>query len=160
MIAMLVVLVLGSEPLGDKVVAFAQSQLGNRVGDGECSSLAREALREAGAKPPSGGGWGELRASLQQVQPGDILQFEDTVFVRSQVRPDGALVTLQFKYPHHTAIVEKVRKRGRKPVLVILHQNAGVEGGRDEERKVVQEWVVNLAELRSGTVKAYRPSAR
>ena len=147
-------------PLNEKVVAFARSKLGQRVGDGDCSSFAREALRYAGAKPTgTGRSWGEVVPSLRDAKPGDILQFENAVFVRRLERDDGALLTLTFRYPHHTAIVSRVRRRGRSVVLTVLHQNAGTEGGDEDERKVVQEWTVNMAEMKSGTVKAYRPVA-
>jgi hypothetical protein len=72
------------------------------------------------------------------------------------MQEDGAILTQTFSFPHHTAIVARVRKRGARPVLVILHQNAGVEGG---DARVVQEWTIDLAEKRRGTVKAYRPVA-
>jgi len=51
-----------------------------------------------------------------------------------------------------------VRKRGPKPVLVILHQNAGPAGGEDGEFKVVREWTLEMATQRGGSVKAYRPA--
>ena len=60
-------------------------------------------------------------------------------------------------YPHHTAIVARVRKRGPKPILVILHQNAGVAGGDPEAQKVVTEWTLEMATKRGGTVTAFRP---
>jgi hypothetical protein len=72
--------------------------------------------------------WGDEVRSLKDARAGDILQFEDAVFLSKRVREDGALVTLTFSYPHHTAIVAGVPKRGPKLVLVILHQNAGVAG--------------------------------
>jgi hypothetical protein len=97
--------------------------------------------------------------SFGDIRPGDIVQFENAVFVRQRLREDGALVTLTFSYPHHVAIVEKVRKRGPKPTLVILHQNAGVAGGDADDLKVVQEWTINMVEKRNGTVRAYRPVA-
>ncbi len=97
---------------------------------------------------------------LRELQPGDILQFENAVFVKQHVRADGALLTVTSKYPHHTAIVARVRKRGPRPVLVILHQNAGPEGSDDEEMKVVREWTLEMATQRGGTVKAYRPVPR
>lgn len=53
-----------------------------------------------------------------------------------------------------------LQKRGIKPVLAILHQNAGVTGGDEDARRVVQEWTLNMAEKRGGTVKAYRPVAK
>lgn len=145
-------------PVNEKVVEFARSKLGRRVGDGQCTALAVEALQHAGARRPrpQAGTWGDELKSLRDARPGDILQFEGAMFVRSRVRDDGALVTQTFSFPHHTAIVARVRKRGPKPVLVILHQNAGVEEGED---RGVQEWTIDLAGKRRGTVKAYRPIA-
>ena len=43
------------ETVGAKVVAFAQSKLGEKVGDGECASLAASALAHAGAERRRGG---------------------------------------------------------------------------------------------------------
>jgi hypothetical protein len=145
-------------PVNDKVVEFARSKVGQRVGDGECTALAIEALRHAGAvRPrPRSGVWGDELDSLQGARPGDVLQFEGAVFVRTRVREDGAVTTQTFSFPHHTAIVARVRKRGPRPILVILHQNAGVEEGN---RRVVKEWTIDLAEKRRGTVTAYRPIA-
>jgi hypothetical protein len=150
-------------PLHDKVVAFARSRLGEKVGSGECTALAIEALRFAGAKLPGRGdasqeawAWGDELKSLRDARPGDILQFENAVFVRRRLRNDGAIETLTFTYPHHTAIVSGIPKRGPKPVLGILHQNAG----NGDDRKVVQEWTIDLAEKKSGTVRVYRPSAK
>ena len=40
----------GQQSLGDKVIAFCQEHKGQQVGDGECASLANQALRSAGAK--------------------------------------------------------------------------------------------------------------
>jgi hypothetical protein len=144
--------------LNEKVVAFARSNLGQRVGDGACTALAVEALRHAGARRPRprSGVWGDELEALGGARPGDILQFEDAVFVRTRSREDGAVVTQTFSFPHHTAIVARVRKRGSRPVFVILHQNAGVEG---DDARVVTEWTIDLAEKRRGSVKAYRPVA-
>jgi hypothetical protein len=159
MILIVVVLLRGVDtPINEKVVEFARSKLGQRVGNGECTALAVEALRHSGARlpGPGRGAWGHELESLRDIRPGDILQFENAGFVRKRLRDDGALVTLTFSFPHHTAIVARVRKHGPKPVWVILHQNAGVEGS---DKKVVQEWTIDLAEKTGGTVKAYRPVA-
>jgi hypothetical protein len=146
-------------PVSEKVVAFARSNLGQRVGDGECTALAIEALRHSGARRSRSrpGVWGDELKSLRDAQPGDILQFEDAVFIRRRRRDDGAVITQNVSFPRHTAIVAGVRKRGPQPVLVILHQNAGVAG--DDQRRVVQEWTIDLAEKRGGIMKAYRPVA-
>ena len=120
----------------------------------------------AGASPlpsaapdPVRGEWGDEIKALRDIQPGDILQFENAVFVKQHVREDGAILTQTTSYPHHTAIVARVRKRGPRPVLVIIHQNAGVAGGDAEAQKVVTEWTLEMATKRGGTVIAYRPVA-
>jgi hypothetical protein len=144
--------------VNEKVVAFARSHLGQRVGDGECTALAVAALRHAGARRPRprSGVWGQELGSVRDARPGDVLQFEHAVFVRARIRGDGAVMAQTVSFPHHTAIVARVRSRGPRPVLVILHQNAGVEGG---EARVVRERTIDLAEQRRGSVKAYRPVA-
>jgi hypothetical protein len=155
MIVMLLALVCGlDDSMNEQVVGFARSKLGEKVGDGQCSSLAAEALRSAGAKIRRGehGTWGDELTSMLDAKPGDILQFDDVLFVHTRFLDDGAKRTDTISFPHHTAIVDRVRKRGAKPVLVILHQN--VSG-----TQIVQEWTINMADKKRGTVKLYRPAA-
>jgi hypothetical protein len=162
MVAILVVLLCGIEaPIGDEIAAFARSKVGQKVGNGECTSLAVAALRHCGAQRPDPiqGIWGEEVKSLRDLQPGDVLQFENAVFRKQQYRADGALLTLTSSYPHHTAIVAKIWKRGPKPVLLIVHQNAGTAGGDGDDHKIVKEWTLDLACKRGGSVRAYRPVA-
>jgi hypothetical protein len=148
-----------SSSVGDEVLAYARSQLGQTVGDGACTSLISEAVRHAGAERRRGGEWGEPVGSLKDVRPGDILTFEGTTFVRKRLLPNGGVVTLKANMGRHAAIVSGVKKARGSPVLSILHQNIrDVDTG--EERKVVTEWVINLSELRGGKVRAYRPIAR
>ena len=152
---------LADEPgtVAEKVVEFARSREGMKVGDGQCSTLAYEALRSAGAKTPGRKGppWGEELKSVKDAKPGDILQFEDSVFVRRRTRDDGAVLTLTFRYPHHTAVVASVKKRGKAVHMTVLHQNAGFDGDDEETRMTVKEWSFNPAEKTAGTLKAYRP---
>jgi hypothetical protein len=153
MIIMLLALVCGADaPLNDKVLEFARSKVGQKVGDGQCSTLAAQGLRRAGGRVRRGddGTWGDELKSLLDVKPGDILQFDNALFTHTQFREDGAKITETRSFPHHTAIVARVRKRGTKPILVILHQNVG-------DSQIVQEWTLNVADKRRGTVKAYRP---
>lgn len=160
MVWLLPLLLVALEPINEKVVAYARSQVGQKVGDGECTTLVREALRSAGAKSRSHGrSWGTELSTLKDVQPGDILQFEDAVFVQRRLLPSGDLVLSWAQYPHHSAIVSAVRRRGKGVVLTILHQNAGTVGGVEDEAKVVQSATIDLANLRRGRVRAYRPGA-
>jgi hypothetical protein len=155
MIVLLLALVCGlDDSMNEQVVEFARSKLGEKVGDGECSTLAAEALRHAGAKVRRGehGTWGEELKSMLDAKPGDILQFDDVLFVHTRFLEDGARRTDMISFPHHTAIVARVRKRGAKPTLVIVHQNVG-------DTKIVQEWTINMADKKRGTVKLFRPVA-
>src|SRR5689334_12692018 len=84
----------GDEPsLGDQVVAFCQKHKGETVGSGQCSALASEALRAAGAKKrgpddPHEGDytWGRLvfyqeaagaaprtTGKREDIRPGDVI---------------------------------------------------------------------------------------
>lgn len=68
------------------VVHAARSDLGHRVGHGECWDLADRALRDAGARSSTTTGrnddyvWGDPVA-LNAVTPGDILQFRNYVVI-------------------------------------------------------------------------------
>jgi hypothetical protein len=156
MVVILLALVCETDaPINDQVLEFARSKLGQKVGDGQCSSLAAEALRHAGGAPRRGehGVWGDELKSLVDTKPGDVIQFDDVEFVHREFREDGAMLTQVISFPHHTAIIARVRKRGTKPILVILHQNVGGS-------QIVQEWTINIAHKSRGTVKVYRPVAK
>src|SRR3954469_23416176 len=80
--------------LGAKVVAFCEEHKGEQIGNGECATLAAQALKAAGAKrrgkdDPNGGDytWGELVYTLTsdatgpkgegkrtEIRAGDIIQ--------------------------------------------------------------------------------------
>jgi hypothetical protein len=55
--------------------------------------------------------------------------------------------------------VERVRKRGSRPVLVILHQNVGAAATARDELKSVEQGTLDLATKRAGKVTAYRALA-
>ncbi len=155
MIVILLALVCGMDaPVNEQVVEFARSKLGQKVGDGQCSTLAAEALRYAGGRIRQGddGVWGDELKSLLNAKPGDIVQFENVVFQYTYLREDGATITQTNTFEHHTAVITRVRKRGTKPILVVLHQNVG-------GIQIVEEWTMNMAHKKRGTVKIYRPVA-
>jgi hypothetical protein len=121
------------QSVGDKTLAFARQRLGQVHGDGECFTLADDALKGAGAKSAADFGtvapdvdyvWGVAvaRASLK---PGDIIQMRD---YRAEItsdtdHPDGSSGsdTRIEERPHHTAIVESVDAEGRATVLEQNH---------------------------------------
>ena len=145
-------------PLNDKVVEFARSKLGQKVGDGECTALASIALRAAGAsdRPP----WGDEVKRLTDIRPGDILIFEDVVFLQRVPRDDGAIVRQTLKAPRHAAIVAEVEPLPKDLRLTVFHQNSGFKRTDEEAKKLVQQWSFRLGEKKSGAIRAYRPASR
>ena len=113
MILILVALICGSDgSLNDKVVEFARSKMGQQVGNGQCTALAAEALRHSGGSRRGArkGVWGDELESLRDAKPGDILQFEDVVFVGRRRQDDGAILTqnaaVAAPYGHHRSSAE------------------------------------------------------
>ncbi len=154
--------------LGDKVLEYCKKQKGKQVGDGECGTLAAEALKEVGAKSrqkdnPNAGDyvWGDLvltvefkkdkgkvesTGKLSEVKPGDVVQFRDTTWV---TRSGNVISTSTAT--HHTAVVLAVDKN--RSVIRTLHQN-------HNGKKVVQEGTLSLNDLKAGWIRVYRPVAK
>jgi hypothetical protein len=123
----------GSAPsMADRIIGYPKRNFGQKVGDGECFTLADRALAGAGAKSAADFGtvapdidyvWG-TPVSLADVRPGDIVQFRDYRFDREVVtKKTGETVTdtdFQERTPHHTAIVERVDGGG---AFTVLEQN-------------------------------------
>jgi hypothetical protein len=142
------------------LLKFARANVGQKVGNGECASLVLEGLREAGVRPRiSQGGveWGEPVDSLEETQPGDVLQFSNATFVQKKKLPKGGTFTQTWLFPRHTAIVSSRTTEKGKTIIKLLHQNAGTVDEPEEERRKVREWELDLADLKEGTIKAYRP---
>jgi hypothetical protein len=151
-------------PFNEKVLEFTRERIGKKVADGQCISLAVEALRFAGAKrypfDPSGDYvWGRPVASFKEALPGDILQFRNAVFQGKRWITKRRWVSWHHEYPHHTAIVSEVREGGR--VVAILHQNVGAHDAADADKQVVQEASIRPESLQAGgSVAIFRPVAR
>jgi hypothetical protein len=151
-------------PLNQKVLEFTRERIGKKVADGQCLSLAVEALRFAGAKryPFDPGGdyvWGRPVASFKDALPGDIIQFRDAVFEGKRWLTKRRWVSWHYEYPHHTAIVSEVREQGR--VVAILHQNVGAHDADEATKQIVQEASIRPESLQAGgTVTIFRPVAR
>jgi hypothetical protein len=149
-------------PLNAKVYEFARASLGKPVGDGVCITLAVEALQAAGARrasfrdPKGDYTWGEPVDDLKDALPGDILQFRDAVFHGQRAVSRTRTVSWHHEYPHHTAIVARVEKRGK--LITVYHQNVALKGQDESEKGNVQEGELRMESLRKGGwVKAYRP---
>jgi hypothetical protein len=149
--------------LNQKVLEFARDRIGEKVADGQCLTLAVEALRYAGAKrypfDPSGDFvWGRPVASFTEALPGDVLQFRNAVFEGKRWITKRRWVSWHQEYPHHTAIVLEVRDGGRE--VAILHQNVGAPDAAVATRQVVQEASIRPESLQGGgAVVIFRPVA-
>ncbi|MGE3819762.1 MAG: CHAP domain-containing protein [Isosphaeraceae bacterium] len=149
-------------PLNKAVLEYARSRLGETVGDGQCTSLAVEALGQAGARrfPFAESGdyvWGRPVESFAEALPGDVLQFRDAVFVGTVTLSGGRTMTYRQNYPHHTAIVAEVREGGR--LVTVLHQNVADAGVKPSEIQTVREGTIRPPWLqKGGRVWIYRPT--
>jgi hypothetical protein len=127
--------------IGRGILSFASDSIGRKVGNGQCWTLAAEAMRASGAEPPKGYTYGN-RVELEDVKPGDILQFKTARF-------DEPGYWAIMGSPDHTAVVQSV---GRDRIYM-LHQNfAG--------KKIVQPFDINPNNMSSGTMEAWRPVPR
>ncbi|MEM7383792.1 MAG: hypothetical protein AAF514_02510, partial [Verrucomicrobiota bacterium] len=121
----------------EKISGFAEENLGKKVGDGECWTLADEAFRAAGVQRPGSDSrvWGrEVNWKKEKARPGDILELESAHF------SNGARSAEK-----HTAIIIKCRRKG---VLTVCHQNWG--------GKEVTRMEFNLKGMTSGRATIYR----
>lgn len=160
--------------IADQIVSFSRRRRGERVGDGECFTLADRALRTAGARSTADYGtvtpdadyvWG-TQISLSDVRPGDVIQFRGYRYDREvETRnADGSTTTkTDFQErPHHTAIVERVDGNG---VITVLEQNSP-DGSPVARNQLFFAGSTSTRGNRTttitvqGTVWFYRPQAR
>ncbi len=151
------------------VYKYAASKIGQKVGDGECATLAVEALKAAGAKNfwqlgPTGNDadyvWGTRVATITpstksaaNITAGDIIQFRNVSTYKKTTFPNGSWRSYTSSYNHHTAIVKGVS--GSE--IYLLHQNVGENGKTPEAKKIVQAGTINLNDITSGSMWVYRP---
>lgn len=129
--------------LNSKVLSFAMQNQGKQVGDGECWTLAAEALAHAGAKRARGYTFGRELVKREQSLPGDIIQFNACHFEETTLTGWSAF---DMGWPNHTAIIQAL-PTGK---TVILHQNFG------NDRRV-QSLTLDFRNMKSGSFKIYRP---
>ena len=127
--------------LNRAVLKYALSQVGKVVGDGDCTTLVKTALRSAGAGRNHGYHWGRKLAVDEPVLPGDVMQFTRCVLAGHDARHWWKMT---LGLPHHTAIVRAVLGKTR---FQILQQNPDP----------VNVLTIDFKELQSGTWEVYRP---
>lgn len=133
-----------SRQYGSKVLAFCRNNFGKKIDRGECWDVARRALEYAGARGVRRFNYGQ-EISIEQLKPGDIVQFYNCVFSGPHDDPRYVSYTKKVGIPDHTAVVEALKF----PVLHLLDQNSGGRRhiGRNE---------ANLDHLQQGTVRYWR----
>jgi hypothetical protein len=130
----------GDDALNQAVLKFAAAQVGKKVGNGECWTLAAEALKAAGAKHARGYTYGHKLAAGDPVKPGDIMQFTSARFAGKSGRRTWSM---SLGFPNHTAVVKAVLGPGR---YQILQQNPGP----------VSVATIDFKDLKSGTYEVWR----
>lgn len=126
-------------PLNAQVLAYAEAHVGHIVGNGQCATLAQDAVQAAGGVPfyqlgPTGANaayvWGKPVTTLTpsngntaSILPGDILQFSNVTEVdRVTVRyANGSTSTTIYTQSaaHHTAIVSAIGGTTRNDIQVL-----------------------------------------
>ena len=168
-----------SKQLGNTIASFAIRAQGRVVGDGECFSLADQALTYAGARsaayyseitPDGDYIWGKP-IRLNVVRPGDILQFRNYHIQRRVTTTihgdDGATSEMQSQEmeerDHHTAIVTAnygtslaIAEQNVEPLGRVVQQNvieiaSGTKQTASAGTQTTTEIVVD------GDIRAYRP---
>lgn len=154
-------LIQAHEQFGNGVASWAEAMMNKQVGDGECWTLAKEAIDQSShgyALSPQSythgalvyhatGGAPAPIAYNDSIRRGDILQFTNGRF---ETRNAQGVVTgfSTVGMPNHTSVVTSVSANNR--VVEIVQQNvSGV--------KKVQKGSHNLDEMTQGDLKIFRP---
>lgn len=133
----------GFPELNVRVANFAVQHLSEKIGNGQCWTLAEKALEVAGAQPASGYVFGNLLPQNDTWYPGDIIQFTNCEFVHNEPNRRS---TMTVGSPNHTAIIYSIQNG----LVTVLQQNVNGD-------KHVQTGVLNFSEMISGNVQVYRP---
>jgi hypothetical protein len=142
--------------LNRKVLQFARDHQGKQVGNGECWTLAAEALTSAGAQRPGYKGvgvfdFGRKLSPGESPLPGDILMFWHTKFEHKSTEHIGNKTKTKTSWVtvgnHHTAIVAKVQG---KTITYFNQNHNGI--------KTVGATTINLDDRKEGTIEYFRPS--
>ena len=149
---------------GSALVTFLNGKVNTRLGGGECSHMATEALRacggeffpaDLGADSPATGDnvWGTLVTTISIVSTkwndstpasaclvGDIIQYGTGTKIGTAT------------YARHTSVVQTVNTTTKRPTAV-FQQNFG-------SVRTVKTATINVTQLTAGWIRIYRPKAR
>lgn len=159
--------------IGSSMVTLLKGRVGVRVGGGECSQMATEALRicggefypgDLGADSPGSGDyvWGTLVTVISYgtswsdsnpgnvCRPGDVIQYRNATFTTSTT-VKGKTTTTTVNCPHHTSVVSTVNSNGR-PASIFQQNYSGI--------RTVQTATIDTTKLTAGWIRIYRPIPR
>lgn len=130
--------------LNKQIVAYLETKINHKVGEGECWDLAAEALNTVGAKWDHEYRFGhEIDNKKECIFPGDIIQFTK-VKISYKLNNTYYLEHL----PEHTAIVYEVSDQDN---FSVAEQNTSRLGQK------VGITPFNFKNVKSGKIKIYRP---
>ncbi len=130
--------------LNRRIMAFAAQHFGQQVGNGECWTLAADAVEAAGGISPQGYVFGRELSRGEQWWPGDIIQFSQCKF--KETLPGNRHLIIEAGAPNHTAIYGG-QENGAS---MIAQQNYNGQ-------KRVAVMYLDLSSLVSGSYTVYRP---
>jgi len=133
----------GFPELNVRVANFGVQHLSEKIGNGQCWTLAEKALESAGAQPASGYVFGKLLPQNETWLPGDIIQFKNCQFVDIEPKRRSSITV---GTPNHTAIIYAISNG----LVTVLQQNVNGD-------KHVQTGVLNFSQMVSGGLQVYRP---
>lgn len=133
--------------LNKKIIEYVNSQMGKKVGRGECWDLAAGALNSNGASWDKAFKYGrEINAKKDCVYPGDIIQFENVTLEYTEGKK-----MFREKMAQHTAVIYEVKSEGD---YRMADQNTSIHG-----RKVGLS-PMNLSHITKGKYHIYRPEKK
>ena len=138
---------------------FCRDRVGQRVGDGECWTLADLAVKHAGGDPALGTNFGQ-EVSPAMARPGDVLQFASCRFEL----PFGGQMSAGFPdhtgtrsgTPRHAELTPPRCPRANAAVVTDWPSPEGDIPVLEQNPLPVHDGSYNLRYLTSGTVKVYR----
>lgn len=126
--------------VNSKIIEYCDSQMGKKVGRGECWDLAKHALDFAAVKMSAPYDFGrKLNLNTDEVLPGDIIQYENVKLIY----PNNTWK----KMTKHTAVIYEIK--GSKHFIVAEQNSNG-------KRYVIKD-DVDLNYLKTGKYSIYRP---
>ena len=131
--------------LNKKIIAFVKTKIKKKVGNGQCWTLAQQALNSIDAKWDGLYIYGNLlNPKTDCIYPGDIIQFE-----KIKIEYSSGNGWYQEEMGHHTAFIYKVNAKGNYD---LAHQNFG------SGRKRVGITHLELKNITQGEFFIYRPT--